>query len=120
MSYVDGFIVPVPKKNIKSYRAMAELAGKVWKEHGALDYKECVADDVKVGKWTSFPRSVDLKPGETVVFSYILYKSRAHRDKVVAKVMKDPRLAKVMDPKTMPFDGKRMIYGGFKTVVDVS
>ena len=91
----------------------------MWKEHGALDYKECVADDVKVGKWTSFPRSVDLKPGETVVFSYILYKSRAHRDKVLAKVMKDPRLAKMMDPKTMPFDGKRMIYGGFKTVVDM-
>jgi uncharacterized protein YbaA (DUF1428 family) len=119
MSYVDGFIVPVPKKKMKAYRDLAELAAKVWKEHGALDYKECVADDVKVGKWTSFPRSVDLKPGETVVFSYILYKSRAHRDKVLAKVMKDPRLAKMMDPKTMPFDGKRMIYGGFKTVVDM-
>ena len=119
MSYVDGFIVPVPKKKMKAYRDLAELAAKVWKEHGALDYKECVADDVKVGKWTSFPRSVDLKPGETVVFSYILYKSRAHRDKVLAKVMKDPRLAKMMDPKAMPFDGKRMIYGGFKTVVDM-
>ena len=119
MSYVDGFIVPVPNKKMKAYRDLAELAAKVWKEHGALDYKECVADDVKVGKWTSFPRSVDLKPGETVVFSYILYKSRAHRDKVLAKVMKDPRLAKMMDPKTMPFDGKRMIYGGFKTVVDM-
>jgi uncharacterized protein YbaA (DUF1428 family) len=119
MSYVDGFIVPVPKKKMKAYRDLAELAAKVWKEHGALDYKECVADDVKVGKWTSFPRSVDLKSGETVVFSYILYKSRAHRDKVLAKVMKDPRLAKMMDPKTMPFDGKRMIYGGFKTVVDM-
>ena len=117
--YVDGFIVPVPKKKMKAYRDLAELAAKVWKEHGALDYKECVADDVKVGKWTSFPRSVDLKPGETVVFSYILYKSRAHRDKVLAKVMKDPRLEKMMDPKTMPFDGKRMIYGGFKTVVDM-
>ena len=119
MSYVDGFIVPVPKKKMKAYRDLAELAAKVWKEHGALDYKECVADDVKVGKWTSFPRSVDLKPGETVVFSYILYKSRSHRDKVLAKVMKDPRLEKMMDPKTMPFDGKRMIYGGFKTVVDM-
>jgi uncharacterized protein YbaA (DUF1428 family) len=119
MSYVDGFIVPVPKKKMKAYRDLAELAAKVWKEHGALDYKECVADDVKVGKWTSFPRSVDLKPGETVVFSYILYKSRAHRDKVLAKVMKDPRLEKMRDPKTMPFDGKRMIYGGFKTVVDM-
>jgi uncharacterized protein YbaA (DUF1428 family) len=119
MSYVDGFIVPVPKKKMKAYRSLAELAAKVWKEHGALDYKECIADDVKVGKWTSFPRSVELKPGETVVFSYILYKSRAHRDKVLAKVMKDPRLAKMMDPKSMPFDGKRMIYGGFKTVVDM-
>ena len=118
MSYVDGFVVPVPKKKMKAYRDLAELAAKVWKEHGALDYKECIADDVKVGKWTSFPRSVDLKPGETVVFSYILYKSRAHRDKVLAKVMKDPRLAKMMDPKTMPFDGKRMIYGGFKILVD--
>jgi uncharacterized protein YbaA (DUF1428 family) len=104
---------------MKAYRAQAEKAGKVWREHGALDYKECIADDVKVGKWTSFPQSVDLKAGETVVFSYIVYKSRAHRDKVLAKVMKDPRLAKMMDPKAMPFDGKRMIYGGFKTLVDV-
>ena len=119
MSYVDGFIVPVPRKNMKTYRAMAETAGKVWREHGALDYKECIADDVKVGKWTSFPRSVELKAGETVIFSYIVYKSRAHRDRVLAKVMKDPRLAKTMDPKTMPFDGKRMIYGGFKILVDV-
>jgi uncharacterized protein YbaA (DUF1428 family) len=120
MSYVDGFVVPVPKKNMKSYRALAEKMGKVWCEHGALDYKECIADDVKVGKWTSFPQSVDLKAGETVVFSYIVYKSRAHRDKVVAKVMKDPRVTKSMDPKALPFDGKRMIYGGFKTVVDIS
>lgn len=118
MSYVDGFIVPVPKKNMKAYRAMAAKAGKVWREHGALDYKECIADDVKVGKWTSFPRSVDLKAGETVVFSYIVYKSRAHRDRVVAKVMKDPRLADTMDPRKMPFEGKRMIYGGFKILVD--
>jgi len=118
MSYVDGFVVPVPKKNLKAYQAMAEKAGKVWRDHGALDYKECVADDVKVGKLTSFPRSVKLKSTETVVFSYIVYKSRAHRDQVIAKVMKDPRLAKMMDPKSMPFDGKRMIYGGFKVIVE--
>jgi uncharacterized protein YbaA (DUF1428 family) len=118
MSYVDGFIVPVPKKNLKAYQAMAEKAGKVWLEHGALEYKECIADDVKVGKLTSFPQSVKLKSDETVIFSYIVYKSRAHRDKVLEKVMKDARLAKMMDPKTMPFDGKRMIYGGFKILVD--
>ena len=117
MTYVDGFVVPVPKKNLPAYRRMAQKAGKVWREHGALDYRECVADDVKVGKWTSFPQSVKLKTGEVVVFSWIEYKSRAHRDRVMAKVMKDPRLAKMMDPKAMPFDGKRMIYGGFKTLV---
>ena len=116
MQYVDGFIVPVPKKNLNAYRALARKAAKVWREYGALDYRECVAEDVKVGKWTSFPRSVKLKPGETVVFSWITYKSRKHRDRVNAKVMKDPRLAG-MDPKTMPFDGKRMIYGGFETLV---
>ena len=120
MAYVDGFVVPVPKKNLKAYRAMARKAGKVWRDHGALDYKECVADDVKVGKRTSFPRSVKLKPNETVIFSYITYKSRADRDRVFAKVMKDPRLAKMMDPKAMPFDGKRMIFGGFKVMVDLS
>jgi uncharacterized protein YbaA (DUF1428 family) len=118
MSYVDGFILPVPKKNLRAYRAMAQKAGKVWREHGALDYKECVADDVKVGKVTSFPRSVKLKGSETVIFSYIVYKSRADRDRIVAKVMKDPRLAKMMNPKAMPFDGKRMIYGGFKILVE--
>jgi uncharacterized protein YbaA (DUF1428 family) len=118
MSYVDGFVVPVPKKNLKAYRDIAAKAGKVWRDHGALDYKECVADDVKVGKLTSFPRSVKLKSTETVIFSYIVYKSRAHRDQVIAKVMKDPRLAKMMDPKAMPFDGKRMIYGGFKLLVE--
>ena len=119
MPYVDGFVVPVPKKNLNAYRSMARKAGKVWKEHGALEFRECVADDVKVGKWTSFPRSVKLKPRETVMFSYIVYKSRADRDRILAKVMKDKRLAKMMDPKAMPFDGKRMIYGGFKTVVDL-
>lgn len=117
MQYVDGFIVPVPKKSLNTYRTMARKAAKVWREHGALDYRECVAEDVKVGKWTSFPRSVKLKPGETVVFSWITYKSRKHRDRVNAKVMKDPRLADMMDPKAMPFDAKRMIYGGFEVFV---
>jgi len=118
MAYVDGFVVPVPKKKLKAYRSMAKMAGKVWRDHGALEFREWVADDVKVGKRTSFPRSVKLKPGETVVFSYIVYKTRAHRDRVNAKVMKDPRLAKMMNPKAMPFDGKRMIFGGFKALTD--
>jgi uncharacterized protein YbaA (DUF1428 family) len=118
MPYVDGFVVPVPKKNLKAYRSMAKRAAKVWRDHGALEVRECIADDVKVGKRTSFPRSVKLKPAETVVFSYIVYKSRADRDRVMAKVMKDPRLAKMMDPKAMPFDGKRMIFGGFKVFVE--
>ena len=117
MHYVDGFIVPVPKKRLNAYRTMARKAAKVWREHGALDYRECVAEDVKVGKWTSFPRSVKLKPGETVVFAWITYKSRKHRDRVNTKVMKDPRLADMMDPKAMPFDAKRMIYGGFEVFV---
>ena len=119
MQYVDGFVVPVPTKNLDAYRKMARTAGKVWREHGALAYFECIADDVKPGKWTSFPQSVKLKAGETVVFSWIVYKSRAHRDRVNAKVMKDPRLAPSMDPKALPFDGKRMIYGGFKTLVEM-
>ncbi len=119
MAYVDGFVVPVPKKNLKAYIAMSKKASKVWKDYGALDYKECVADDVSVGKVTSFPRSVKMKKNETVVFSYIVYKSRAARDKCMAKVMKDPRLAEMMDPKKMPFDGKRMFFGGFKVIVDL-
>ena len=118
MAYVDGFIIPVPKKKLVAYRSLARKAGKVWREHGALDYHECIADDVSVGKSTSFPRSVKLKPDETVVFSYIVYKSRRDRDRINAKVMKDPRLAKMMDPKAMPFDGKRLIFGGFKTLVE--
>lgn len=118
MSYVDGFIVPVPKKNLAAYRQLAKKAGKIWLEYGALAYVECVADDAKVGKVTSFPQSVKLKPSETVVFSWITYKSRAHRDSVTSKVMKDPRFTS-MDPKAMPFDGKRMIYGGFKPIVDM-
>lgn len=119
MSYVDGFVVPVPKKNLAAYRLMARKAGRIWREHGAIQYIECVADDVKPGKHTSFPQSVKLKPQETVVFAYIVYKSRAHRDRVNAKVMKDPRLADMMDPKALPFDGKRMFWGGFKVLVEV-
>jgi uncharacterized protein YbaA (DUF1428 family) len=119
MSYVDGFLVPVPKKKVADYRRMAAKAGKIWREHGALEFRECIADDVTWGKRTSFPRSVKQKTGETVFFSYIVYKSRADRDRINAKVMKDKRLAKMMDPKAMPFDGKRMIWGGFKTVIDL-
>lgn len=119
MAYVDGFVVPVPKKALAAYRAMARKAGKIWRDHGALEFRECVADDVKKGKWTSFPRSVKLKPNETVVFSYIVYKSRKQRDRILAKVMKDPRLAKMMKPDAMPFDGKRMIWGGFRTIVEL-
>ncbi len=115
--YVDGFVLPVPKKKVKAYRALAMKAGKIFKEHGALEYIECIADDVKKGKWTSFPRSVKLKSNETVYFSWVVYKSRRHRDQVLKKVMKDPRLP--MNPKEMPFDGKRMIYGGFKSIISL-
>ena len=118
-NYVDGFVMPVPRKNIDAYRRMARNAGKIWREHGALEYRECIADDVKPGKHTSFPQSVKLKPNEVVWFSWIVYKSRRHRDQVNAKVMKDPRMAGMMNPDAMPFDGKRMIYGGFKVAVDV-
>jgi uncharacterized protein YbaA (DUF1428 family) len=118
MQYVDGFVVPVPKKKMAAYRRMAQKAAKVWRDHGAIQYIECVADDVKPGKHTSFPQSVKLKSGETVVFAYIVYKSRAHRDRVNAKVMKDPRLKSMMNPKTLPFDGKRMFWGGFKVVIE--
>jgi uncharacterized protein YbaA (DUF1428 family) len=117
MHYVDGFVLPVPKKKMAAYRSLAKKAGKIWREHGALDYKECVADDVKPGKLTSFPQSVKLKAGETVVFAYIVYKSRAHRDRVNAKVFKDPRMAAMGEPKDMPFDARRMIWGGFKVLV---
>ena len=120
MAYVDGFIVAVPKKNIAAYRKMSTLCGKVWREYGALDYREWVADDVKVGKLTSFPRAVKRKPNETVVFAWITYKSRGQRDKINAKVMADPRLKKMMDTKEAPImDGKRMIYGGFTSLVKV-
>jgi uncharacterized protein YbaA (DUF1428 family) len=117
--YVDGFVVPVPKKSVDAYRRLSRKAGKIWRQHGALEFRECVADDVTWGKITSFPRSVKRKQGETVFFSWIVYRSRADRDRVNAKVMKDPRLAEMMEPKAMPFDSKRMIYGGFKVVVDV-
>ena len=116
--YVDGFVVPVPKKNVKAYLMMAKKFGKLWRKLGALEYHECIADDVKMGKVTSFPRSVKRKPNETVFFSYVVYKSRSHRDSVVKKVMKDPMM-KNFDPKKMPFDGMRMIYGGFKSAVSL-
>lgn len=116
--YVDGFVVPVPKKNLAAYKKLATKGAKIWMEHGALEYVETVADDVKPGKWTSFPQSVKLEKDEVVVFAWIVYRSRAHRDRVNAKVMKDPRLAPSMDPKGMPFDGRRMIYGGFKAFVE--
>ena len=115
--YVDGFVLPVPKKNQKAYLKMARLGGKVWREYGALDYKECIADDVKKGKHTSFPQAVKLKPGEVVWFSWIVYRNRKHRDAVMKKVMKDKRLASMMEIKSLPFDAKRMIFGGFKVVV---
>jgi uncharacterized protein YbaA (DUF1428 family) len=117
--YVDGFVVPVPKKKLGEYQRISRKAGKVWREHGALEYLECLGDDLNIKGMKGFPRMARTKPGETVVFSWIAYKSRAHRDRVNAKVMKDPRLAKMMDPKSMPFDVKRMAYGGFKVFVDV-
>ena len=116
--YVDGFVLPVPAAKLGEYKRIARKAGKVWREHGALDYCECVADDVKPGKWTSFPQSVKLKKGEVVVFSWVTYKSRRDRDRVNAKVMADPRLAfMAKNPGKMPFDGKRMFWGGFKELV---
>jgi len=115
-NYVDGFLVPVPKANVEAYRKLSRKCGKIWMEYGALQYIECVADDVKPGKWTSFPQAVKLKPDETIVFSYIVYKSRKQRDTVNKKVMADPRM-KAMGPDSMPFDSKRMMWGGFKTFV---
>ena len=116
--YVDGFVVPVPKANLEAYRRMAEDAGKVWREYGALEFIECVADDVKPGEVTSFSQSVKLEPDETVVFAWIVYESRVHRDRVNEQVMKDPRIAN-MDPESMPFDGKRMFWGGFEVLVEL-
>src|SRR3989454_8643919 len=115
--YVDGYVLPVQKKNLPVYRRIAQKAGKIWREHGALEYRECAGDDLNVKGVVPFPRRIKLKPGETVVFAWIVFKSRAHRDRVNGKVMKDPRLAK-MAPKSMPFDVKRMVYGGFKVLVD--
>jgi uncharacterized protein YbaA (DUF1428 family) len=119
MAYVDGFVLPLPKKNVEIYREIASKCGAIWREHGALQFRECIADDVKPGKLTSFPQSVNLEADETVIFSWIVYESRAHRDEVNDKVMKDPRMAEMMNPASMPFDGKRMIYGGFEVLVDL-
>ena len=118
MRYVDGFVLPVPRRKLAAYRRMAKYAGKIWMEYGALQYVETVADDVKPGKLTSFPQSVKLRKGEVVVFSFVTYKSRKQRDRIMAKIMKEPRFEKYMDPKNMPFDGKRMFWGGFKTIVE--
>ena len=118
-NYVDGFVLPVPKKNIAAYTRMATKASKIWKEHGALDYKECLGDDLDIKFCLPFTKGIKSKPGETIVFAYIVYKSRAHRDKVNAAVMKDPRINEMCDPKNMPFDCKRMLYGGFKVLVEI-
>lgn len=117
MTYVDGFLLPVPKKKLQAYRRMARKAAKIWREHGALEVRECVGEDLAVKMGAPFPRRAALKAGETVVFSWIMFKSRAHRDRVNAKVMKDPRIANMCDPKDMPFDFKRMCYGGFTVMV---
>jgi uncharacterized protein YbaA (DUF1428 family) len=123
MSYVDGYVLPVPRKKLAAYRRMAKDAGRIWRKHGALQYVEAAADDVKPGKRTSFPQSVKLKRGEVVVFSFIVYRSRSQRDRINTKVMKlfmnDPKWKKYMDPKNMPFDGKRMFWGGFKPIVEL-
>ena len=119
MSYVDGFVVPVPKNKLDAYRAMSLKCGEIWRELGALEFRECVADDVKPGKVTSFPQSVILEDEETVIFSWIIYASREERDRINDAVMKDPRMAEFMKPENMPFDGKRMIWGGFNMIVDM-
>ena len=118
MAYVDGFVTPVPKRKLAAYRRISQKMAKVWRDHGALEFRECIADDVSWGKRTSFLRAVKQKSGETVFFSYIVYKSRADRDRVNARAMKDKRIASIMDPKALPFDAKRMIWGGFKVVID--
>lgn len=119
MPYVDGFVIPLPKKNIEVYKEIATKCGAIWREHGALEFRECIGEDVKPGTLTSFPQSVNLEPDEVVVFSWIVYESRAQRDSVNDKVMKDPRMAEMMKPEAMPFDGKRMVYGGFDMLVDL-
>ena len=118
MRYVDGFVLPVPKKNLQAYRRVAEKAGKIWREHGTLEYRECAGDDLKVTFGVPFPRLAKAKPGETVIFSWIVYKSRAHRNRVNAKVMKDPRITEMCNGKTMPFDLKHIVYGRFKVLVE--
>lgn len=117
MSYVDGFVLPVPTQNLDAYRRLAEQASVIWREHGALEYHECVGEDLDVKTGVPFPRGIQAKPGETIVFAYIVYRSRAHRDEVNAKVMQDPRLAGMCDSQNMPFDCERMLYGGFETIV---
>ena len=119
MGYVDGYVLSVPKKNLPAYRRLALKAGKLWREHGALDYKECVGDDLNTKIGVPFPKSVKTKSGETVIFAYVVFKPRTHRDRVNAKVMQDPRIKSMCDPNNMPFDCKRMVYGGFKVLVDV-
>ncbi len=116
--YIDGFVLPISKKNIARYRRLAAKAGRIWIEHGALEYRECVGDDLDIKFCLPFPKGIRTRPGETVVFAYIVYKSRAHRDQVNARVMKDPRITGMCDPKDMPFDCTRMVYGGFKTIVE--
>jgi uncharacterized protein YbaA (DUF1428 family) len=118
-NYVDGFVLPVPKKKLAAYVRMAKKASRIWKEYGALDYKECVGDDLNVKMAMPFPKGIRSRSGETVMFSYIVYKSKAHRDSVNAKIMKDPRIAEMCNPKNMPFDCKRMLYGGFKAIVEI-
>ena len=115
--YVDGFVLPLPKKNLAAYKRLAHKASKIWREHGAVEYRECVGDDLAVKMGTPFPKAIKTKPGETILFAYIVYKSRAHRDKVNARVMKDPRMIGACDLKDLPFDPARMLYGGFKTMV---
>jgi len=118
MAYVDGFVIPVPKNKLDAYLEMARQAATIWREHGAIEFRECVADDVKPGQLTSFPQSVQLKEDEVVIFSWVVYESRAKRDEANDKIMNDPRMTELMKPENMPFDGKRMIYGGFEMVVD--
>ena len=119
MRYVDGFVIPVPEQNLKAYRSISQKAGKIWKEHGALEYVESVGDDLETQMGASFGKTIKLKPGEAALFSFIVFKSRADRDKVNAKVMNDPRMKKIMENSSMPFEVKRMVYGGFKTIVDL-
>jgi uncharacterized protein YbaA (DUF1428 family) len=118
MAYVDGYVLPVPKKKLAVYQRIARKAGKIWREHGALEYRECAADDIDTKMGVSFAKNLKLKEGETAVFAWVVFKSRADRDRVNAKVMNDPRLANMVDPKEMPFDCKRMVYGGFKVIAD--